>query len=467
MQKPLVISIFLLGAVLIYFNVSHYNFLKSELIEDLQELADISVNEIMESVVNELVVFKSSPSATGANNEIFYSHDSSIVEIEMVKPFLDSAMPEGLDSSFFKMMENMEADSSAQISVIINTTAFEDSGKHSSETAGLVSSNYLKPKEIRSQFDSIYSGKLLNKQNGISFFYASENSFPVVSYTEVKFETIGMKNEQIGFRGQRIHVLKSLLPTIIISLLLFGVLLFAYRQNSKVLKEQKALAVAKDDFMANITHELKTPISAVKVAMEAMIDFEVSKQPEKVTQYATESQKQLNKLDGLINRILENSNSNSKDLTLKKEIIDVELLAQESVHSFMPASDLKNLTVELSEIDSAKLSADKLHLSGLMNNLIDNAVKYSPANETIVVKVKDSPKHVLFSVKNFGITLTSEEQALVFDKLYRVPKHNIHDVKGHGLGLYYVKSVAEAHYGSAKVASKENWVEFTVSIPKT
>ncbi len=206
----------------------------------------------------------------------------------------------------------------------------------------------------------------------------------------------------------------------------------------------------KDDFVSNMTHELKTPISIAYSANDALLNYDTSNDPEKKEAYLTIAIKQLKRLGELVENILAMSMERRKTMTLKPEKIDLPELVDEIAEAQRMRDD-KDISIEVQSEGAIAVTADKSHLSNVLNNLIDNAIKYS--GESVAINICINAGGIV--VADNGIGIPAKSLPYVFDKFYRVPHGNRQDVRGYGIGLYYVKQVLEKMGWSISVNSQE------------
>ncbi|MEO7215246.1 HAMP domain-containing sensor histidine kinase [Mucilaginibacter sp.] len=230
--------------------------------------------------------------------------------------------------------------------------------------------------------------------------------------------------------------------------------------------KQKKLTELKDDFINNMTHELKTPIATITVAIEGLQKFNGLNDPEKTQRYLQTSRNELSRLDGLVTKVLNVAAFESKKVVLVKEKIAIDDLMNELIEAEKQKTT-KEVSISYINRDGiGEIEADKVHLRNIMLNLIDNAIKYATEPVDIKINLTKHNKYAVFSIKDNGMGIPAKHIKYIFDKFHRVPAGNVHNVKGTGLGLNYVKYIAEAHGGKVSVASKVNkGSEFTVSIP--
>jgi signal transduction histidine kinase len=224
----------------------------------------------------------------------------------------------------------------------------------------------------------------------------------------------------------------------------------------------------KDDFINNMTHELKTPIAIISAAVEGMQNFNALEDKDKTQRYLETSRKELIRLNDLVTKVLHMASYDKKDIQLLKEKIDLKELIQEVILSFKNHSDKKlNISYQNSS-DLKYIEADPIHIRNAISNLIDNAIKYSEDPVDISVNSFEDGKYLKILISDNGIGIPSSHLSQIFEKFHRVPTGNLHNVKGTGLGLSYVKYVIEMHGGTISVKSELNkGSEFIISLPFT
>lgn len=271
----------------------------------------------------------------------------------------------------------------------------------------------------------------------------------------------------LAFKNPNRYIFSQMLPQITFSLLLFSITALSFFFVYKSLKDQQELIELKNDLIANITHELKTPIATVGVAIEALQNFGALEDPKKTKEYLDISKQELNRLSILVDKVLNTSLFDKTDMPLKKEAINLKELVQGVLNSMKLQFQNKKAVVDFSVEGSAfMVSGDKIHLTSVIYNLLDNALKYSPLSPNIQVQLLGESENINFIVKDNGLGISKEFQSKIFDKFFRVPTGNAHNIKGHGLGLNYVKNVIEKHGGRIKMQSEEGkGTQFDVSFP--
>jgi len=236
--------------------------------------------------------------------------------------------------------------------------------------------------------------------------------------------------------------------------LVLVIIFFAYALF--VILKQKRLSEIQKDFINNMTHEFKTPISTIALSTEVLKDPSILAQPERLLNYTTIIEKENNRLKQHVERVLQMARLDKEDIGLKKEVTDIHQIVYEAVkqikHSNFAKSDLE-ITCDM-QATCAEVSADRLHVVSVLNNLLDNAVKYCREQTKIFIRTFNDERGLIIEVTDNGIGISKENQKRVFQKFYRVPTGNVHDVKGFGLGLSYVKTIVEAHHGTIRLESE-------------
>ena len=262
-------------------------------------------------------------------------------------------------------------------------------------------------------------------------------------------------------------VFREMSGVIAASLILFLMLAFSFWFLVHAMLKQKSLEEMKSDFTNNITHELKTPVAVAYAANDALLNFEAGNDPAKRREYLEISQSQLKKLEGMIEQILSMSMESRKTFELRKEDIPLKPLLQTLAEQHRLSAE-KPCSFHIEAEDDLIIHADRFHFGNVISNLIENAIKYSGDAVNIVIRAKTTSGGVEISVKDNGIGIAPDKQKHIFDKFYRVPTGDIHDVKGYGLGLYYAKTMVEKHGGTISVSSTlGKGSEFRIFIPQS
>lgn len=235
--------------------------------------------------------------------------------------------------------------------------------------------------------------------------------------------------------------------------LLLVIVFFAY--TLFVILKQKRLSEVQKDFINNMTHEFKTPISTIAVSAEVLKDPNIVNQPERLLNYTTIIEKENLRLKQQVERVLQMARLDKEDIGLKKERVEMNQLIQDAIRNTSVALHERRGKVK-EECDSSPclLHVDKLHITNALANLLDNAIKYCRVEPEIIIKTWHHAKGITVEVQDNGIGISSENHKRVFQQFFRVPTGNVHDVKGFGLGLSYVKTIIEAHGGTITLRSE-------------
>jgi two-component system phosphate regulon sensor histidine kinase PhoR len=270
--------------------------------------------------------------------------------------------------------------------------------------------------------------------------------------------TIGFANPvifRLALENKITYLLKQLTLPILFSLLLVGITVVSFVLLYRNLVKQRRLAELKNEFISNITHELKTPIATVGVAIEALKNFNAIQDPQRTKEYLDISQNELQRLSLLVDKVLKLSMFERKELELKKEQFDCRQLVEEVINSMKLQFEKYHAKLSLhTEGDNFIVEADKLHITSVVYNLLDNALKYSKENPVIDVKLTATPESIGLSVSDNGIGIEPAYKEKIFDKFFRVPTGDKHNIKGYGLGLSYVAEVIKRHRGNVHVESE-------------
>ncbi len=264
------------------------------------------------------------------------------------------------------------------------------------------------------------------------------------------------------------YLLGQLFSQIVFSLFLIGLTITAFAVLYKNLKSQQKLTDIKNEFISNITHELKTPIATVGVAIEAIKNFDVLEKPEKAREYLEIANNELNRLSMLVDKVLRLSMFEKHATELKVEQFDVKGLAEEVINSMGLQFEKVGAQVYLNtKGDNFLISADKTHVTSVLYNLIDNALKYSGEKPVVTIGVTCVDHICTLTVKDNGPGIADEYKLKVFDKFFRIPTDNKHNVKGYGLGLSYIAHIVAQHRGEIRLESElDKGAEFIVKLPQ-
>lgn len=282
--------------------------------------------------------------------------------------------------------------------------------------------------------------------------------------------TVGFANPisyQLNLGNTFPYLIKKISLPILFSLLLLGITILSFTLLYKNLLKQQRLTALKNEFIGNITHELKTPVATVGVAIEALKNFNAMQDQQRTKEYLDISSLELQRLSLLVDKVLRLSMFENKGISLKYERVDLKLIVDEVITSLKLQLEKNKANMRVTVEGDTTVTGDKLHLMSVIFNLVDNALKYSREDPQIAIDIKETKGEVIFSIRDNGIGVPKEYREKIFDKFFRVPHGDTHDAKGYGLGLSYVAQVIKSHKGSIHVNSEAcNGSVFVITLPK-
>ena len=261
---------------------------------------------------------------------------------------------------------------------------------------------------------------------------------------------------KVHFPGKKDYIFDSIsfmIPSLIFTLVLLVTFIFTIY----IVFRQKKLTEMKNDFINNMTHEFKTPIATISLATSAIMKDKVLHDREQILKFNTMIKSENDRMNKYVERILQQAKLDRRELQINKTEVDINEMVREAAEHFMLIVQNAGGTLECKfEADHFIRSVDEVHMMNAVCNLIDNAIKYSGGKPDILVYTQEKTGAYLIGVQDHGIGISKEAQKKVFKRFYRVPSGNLHNVKGFGWGLSYVKSIVELHGGSVKLTSRKN-----------
>ncbi len=257
----------------------------------------------------------------------------------------------------------------------------------------------------------------------------------------------------IMFPSKSLYILNTMNVWMFSSfVLVMAVIFFAYAIF--IILRQKRLSEIQKDFINNMTHEFKTPISTIGISASVLSDPEITSDPNRLANYASIISDQNRRLENQIEKVLQVARIEKNKLNLKLEEIDLHKMIQKIADSFkLNIEDLKGELILNLNADNYKVMADKQHLNNVIYNLVDNAIKYKQDEPHVTVSTTNDANFIEIEVKDNGIGIDKKYINKIFDKFFRVPAGNVHNVKGFGIGLNYVKNIMDAHKWKIEVHS--------------
>jgi two-component system phosphate regulon sensor histidine kinase PhoR len=234
-----------------------------------------------------------------------------------------------------------------------------------------------------------------------------------------------------------------------------------------IIFRQKRLSEIQKDFVNNMTHEFKTPLATIKISSEVLKNPNIINNPERLLNYATIINNETLHLTNQVERVLQMAKSGKDTISLNKEDFELAPNLEEIIDkTYKPLIRSRGGDIQLEVEDGLMIFADKLHFKNVIVNLLDNAIKYCREAPQIMIKAGRDQDQIKISIQDNGIGMSPENVKHIFDKFYRIPTGNLHDVKGFGLGLNYVKLIIKQHGGNIKVNSElDKGSEFCIFIP--
>lgn len=345
---------------------------------------------------------------------------------------------------------------------------------------------------IADQLDPAYLDSLLRSefsQKGITASYAfgvfSWNDHPEILETtcegylndliETGFQSqlyAGASPEdayylRVFFPHQKRYLLQTMWVMLSISAVLMLSIMFAFLYTITTIFRQKKISDIKNDFINNMTHELKTPISTIGLACEALSDPSMRSSEQQLKTFVGMINEENKRLGVLVENVLRSAVLDRGEIKVNRD--------QVNMHDVI-ATVVRNLAIQVKKKGGSIktefkafnpiVHGDRIHLTNLVYNMVDNAIKYSNAGLEVLIQTEDTPNGILMRFVDNGIGISKENQKKIFDKLFRVPTGNVHDVRGFGLGLSYVKAIVEKHHGRIHVESELNkGSTFTIELP--
>lgn len=271
----------------------------------------------------------------------------------------------------------------------------------------------------------------------------------------------------IDFPDKNKHILSGISYILLLSLFFIFIIIVAFSSSLYQLVKQKKISEIKTDFINNMTHEFKTPIATINLALDSIKNPKIINDEEKVLRYIKMIRDENKRMHGQVENVLRISRLEKNQIEINKEAIDIHDIIEEAMtHVSLLVLDKKGtITTHFTAIQ-AEVLANQFHMTNVLVNMLENALKYSVEAPKIDVYTESTNKNLIIKIKDEGIGMSKQAQKYIFDKFYREQKGNIHDVKGHGLGLAYVKEIIDNHHGTVFVESEKGTGSiFTVKLP--
>lgn len=290
--------------------------------------------------------------------------------------------------------------------------------------------------------------------------YTSSNRVKKLTHSEYRIPlSINPFNNQhylvLFFPHKTQFILRNLLFLLAASTFLILIIIFSFSYTINTIYRQKKLSEIKNDLINNITHELKTPISTISLACQAMNDPDLMNSSLK-DKYVNMISEENNRLALLVENVLQSAVFEKEGFRLKIKQVDLHARIDKAIASLSMQAQTRGVKI-IKRLDAKdhEIEADEVMITNLIFNLIDNGIKYSQPNQPFIeISTRNQDQHIILEIRDNGIGISKDDQKRIFEKLYRVPTGNVHNVKGFGLGLSYVKSIVERHHGTIEVKSQ-------------
>ncbi len=260
---------------------------------------------------------------------------------------------------------------------------------------------------------------------------------------------------RIFFPKKGTFLLSAILPSVISSILFTGLILFCFVYTINIILTQKKVSLMKTDFINNMTHEFKTPIATISLAADSINNPMIMSKPDQIKRYAGIIKQENARMLKQVEKVLQIAKLDKEEFELKLTEVNINELAKLAVeHTALKVNQRGGVIKAFLQAKSAIVEGDENHISNVIHNLLDNANKYSADSPNITLTTKDVPNGIEIEVRDKGIGMSKDDLKRIFEKFYRVSTGNIHNVKGFGLGLSYVKGIVDAHDGTVAVKSE-------------
>lgn len=282
------------------------------------------------------------------------------------------------------------------------------------------------------------------------------NAIDSILFNQTRFKYPFTNNEEVRILlpQENKHLLYDIFSWILSAIILISIAVFCFIWGRKILIKKSRFEEEKTNFINNVTHELKTPIATISFAVANIENDDCAKESVQIKQFTKIIKDENDRLNTQVEKVLQMASSQKQDFTLKRERVNLHEVINELLDVFaIRIKEKDSLKCELNAAH-AEIKGDIFHLTNMVSNLLDNAIKYSDDAIEIVVSTESDSKGIYLKVADRGKGIDKDNQPFIFDKFYRVSSGNIYDVKGFGLGLSYVKDIVDKHQGNISVSSR-------------
>lgn len=273
----------------------------------------------------------------------------------------------------------------------------------------------------------------------------------------------------VNFPHQQSFILSSIWSLLIGSLIFTSIIIGVFYYTVVIFLRQKKLSEIKNDFINNMTHEFKTPLATISLAVDAVNNPMILKDESKIKHYTHIIKEENKRMNSQVEKVLQMALLDKNEISLSKDDVDIHDIIYRAVENITLQIEDKGGKIEMElAAERYEITGDEVHLNNVISNLLDNANKYSPEKPDIKISTSGDDNGIYITIEDHGIGMSNEDIKMIFEKFYRVPTGNVHNIKGFGLGLTYVKAIVEAHKGSIEVKSQlKKGSEFKIFLPIT
>ncbi len=411
------------------------NRVKERLIEDVKTedfFAEYQKQKKLNERGNRIDLFEKiikSPTVTNTPN---YNYEilSNLMLIDPIS-FLENISNENLDEYLKSEFRNQGIDLEYQYGVYSNKT----------KSFIILNGNYVAEIGAVSQASNIADDVRLEK---------TDYSIPLFDQDK---EEPGYLN--LFFPTKSKFLWRNLLPILLSSILFTGLILFCFSYTIYVILRQKQISIIKNDFINNMTHEFKTPIATISLATDSILSPKIIHDESKIRRFLGIIKEENKRMLNQVEKVLQMAQIDKREMDIKRTTLDLHQIIHQAADHASLMIESRNGSINLKlDAKNSIVEGDLTHVSNVVSNLIDNAEKYTTDIPHISILTKNLKDGIQFTVQDNGIGMTKESVKHIFEKFYRIPTGNVHNIKGFGLGLSYVKAIVEAHGGKVSVQSE-------------
>lgn len=442
------LSLILLLGFLIYWNCNQYQSEKKELVQDLNDQMNLAYSKYKDSIFTSIFTFiqdddnlSSLPRSVTIQNDLFKGAGTIDVQAKSstsqkdtnISIVISSNQVFSTDSS--DSLSNMPFHDDLVEPLLSESSGFRDYVK-----------TYFEENLTALDLPTTYNDEYLTEGKQIL------DGKIAIAYNSLQHEDPKL---HATFSDYRPYLIKKISPSLLMSTALFSIMSLAFFMILKTSNEQQRLTDMKSEFISNMTHELKTPIATMGVAIEALSDYGGMNDQKRKEEYLDISKHELNRLSILVDKVMQMSSFEADAAVMELELLDMKEIADQMM-SYMKLPFEKNKVSYNYDMTGQNFNilGDRVHMTNVLYNLIDNAMKYSDDHPVIDIHIAEESNHIKFQIMDQGIGIPKEYQNKIFDRFFRVPTDNVHNIKGHGVGLNYVSDVIKKHKGHLHVDSE-------------